>query len=419
MDKILERLGTYRALNAATVQFNSVVFRVVVGFLAGIPAHIVATIPAIEFVINFLLEIPTGRLADRFGRIPLAIIGHIAVILGLSCGYVALNIHSVNPELAYTLFILHGVFIGFNKPLTSGSVEAFYQDALHRCEDRNEDLLYKSMTISKKYGKYLTTVAIVLSFASIFVMKESIGAHHAFVIGIILWALTLLKLYQDYSHLGDVTNEPTKINSILKMIVTSRRSWISIFYSTSAFTLIGLVMGYFIVAIGREETGHLRWTLIIAFMLSSQGLGWIVKSHILPNLINKISEKNYLSIFYLSLSLLGILLYYFFRNLNPFLLIVFISILGITFMTAVSAISSVAHNIIMSEVKKDDFAFAISVQSMPGYLVISLMSYIFSIYFDGTPSTEGIVLTMSVLSGGFFLGHIFIYREKIATEALI
>ena len=73
MTSILRRMGLYRALNASAVQFNSIVFRVVVGFLAGVPGEIVALIPAIEFFLNFLLEIPSGYLADRYGRIPFAI----------------------------------------------------------------------------------------------------------------------------------------------------------------------------------------------------------------------------------------------------------------------------------------------------------------------------------------------------------
>ena len=90
MGDVLKSLGIYKAVNASAVQFNSIVFRVVVGFLAGVPAEIIALIPAIEFILNFLLEVPAGYLADKYGRVPFAIIGHITVILGLTCGYVAL-----------------------------------------------------------------------------------------------------------------------------------------------------------------------------------------------------------------------------------------------------------------------------------------------------------------------------------------
>ena len=165
MDSILKSLGIYRALHASAVQFNSIVFRVVVGFLAGVPVEIVALIPAIEFTLNFLLEVPAGYLADKYGRIPFAIIGHVTVILGLSCGYIAL-LGLTNPDATHALFVFHGIFIGFTRPLTSGSVEAFYQDALERIPQENgsKNVIDKSFTLSKKYGKHLTTIAVVMAF---------------------------------------------------------------------------------------------------------------------------------------------------------------------------------------------------------------------------------------------------------------
>lgn len=420
MDSILKSLGIYKALHASAVQFNSIVFRVVVGFLADVPVEIIALIPAIEFTLNFLLEVPAGYLADKYGRIPFAIIGHVTVILGLSCGYIAL-LELTNPDVTHALFVFHGVLIGFTRPLTSGSVEAFYQDALERIPQENgsKNVIDKSFTLSKKYGKHLTTIAVVMAFLAIYLFHETVGAHHAFVLGIGLWILTLIKLICDYKNFGDVQDQQSDTVSIFDAFRASHRALISVFYSLSSFMLMGIVMGYFIVALGRDivdQNSFAYWSMIVSFMIASQGLGWIAKSYILPYLIQSFNEKKYLSIFYFVLFALGFVLQTAFDSLNTGLSIFLIFVFGMVFFTALSAIQSVSQNMLLSEVERKDYAMALSIQNMPGLLFIGLYSFCLVIYKNGCPEVGEIFVSVSAISLVFLLLHLITYKEAVNSE---
>lgn len=418
MIPLLKRLGVYRALNASAVQFNSIVFRVVVGFLAGIPGQIVALVPAIEFTLNFLLDVPAGYLADKYGRIPFAIAGHVSVILGLVCAYLGL-LGIANPEVSYFLFVLQGVFVGLMRPLNSGSVEAFYQDALIRqSRDAASDaLVARSFTVSKAYGKHLTTIAVVAAFGSIYVFHSTMGAHHAFIPGIILWAVTLWKLIDDYRTLGDVKQTPSPVTRIIKTLVGKRRAFNSVLYSLSGFMLLGIVMGYFIVAVGREMSGSsqfLKWVTIVAFMLGSQGFGWIAKSYVLPPLINRMSERHYLTFFYLVLAIASSTLSYSFWLMPHWATIAVVFFYGAIFFMAYSAIQSVSQNMVMDEVEKKDYAMMLSVQNAPGLLFIGLYSLYLTLLRNGCPSVTEILISVAAISVFSLFCHLWLHQTSSA-----
>jgi len=422
MITILRRLGVYRALNASAVQFNSIIFRVVVGFLAGIPGEIIALIPTIEFLINFFLEIPTGYLADKYGRIPFAIAGHLTVILGLFCGYIGL-LEPFGPQAAYIFFVFHGIFIGFTRPLTSGSVEAFYHDALKRTSSdaASEAIVSKSLTLSKAYGKHLTTIAVTAAFVSLFIFHHTIGAHHAFILGIGLWAAALWKLIDDYKALGDVRRTPNNLMPILKILLRKKRALNSVVYTLSGFMLLGIVMGYFIVSLGREipaETSHFKWLTIFAFMMGSQGLGWVTKSYILPLLINKISEKKYLTFFYSALLTSSLALLYSFSLMPEWAVILLVFFYGLIFFTAFSAIQSVAQNMVLGQVGNNDFALVLSVQNMPGLLFVGLYSLYLTIFRNGCPSINEILISVASICFVFLFYHLCMHADYVKHPAI-
>ena len=270
----IKKMGIYRALNSSAIQFNSAVFRCVVGVLANVPPSTVAIITTIEFCLNFILEIPTGRIADRYGRVPCAIIGHIAVILGLSCGYTALILGGRGsiPEL---LFILHGVLIGITTPLVSGSLGAFYQDAVTREEELglHEDAQY-SFTLSGAFGKYFTTIAIIVAFIFVYILHQFEMSHHAFIPGIILWGGALYRLALDYRGLGDRYSLPSSMSHIVKLF-KNRRVLTAMLHHASAYLFVAIIAGYLIISIGREFEGRISefqsWLLMFLFFFFFPG----------------------------------------------------------------------------------------------------------------------------------------------------
>ncbi len=401
---ILIRLGVFRALYASAVQFNSVLFRVIVGVLAlsfGVPADTVALVTVIEFSLNGLLEVPCGYFADRVGRIPSIILSLLLIMLGLSCVYTALLL---SDGMARVLFIIHGVLIGIAKPLSSGSIEAFYQDALKgRCQnDDHEKIAATSLTTSQNYGKYFTTIAVVAAFALAWVFGKFQWLPHTFLIGILLYAACIVTLWRDFLQLGDGERalHVSPFKDIFKATFLAPRAKLATIYNLSFWMMTVIMAGYLPLSLGREQSGaapYLQWAFMAAFMLGYSAFGWVVKGHLLPFLIERVSPKQYLLIFYgltlvMSLGFLGI-----YPGASIPIQIVYTFLFGTFFHTATSAVQNVSMNQLMGEIKKQDYATALSFQNIPGFLWVGCYSVYISVSRNGAPSVQEAFISVALL----------------------
>ena len=155
-------------------------------------------------------------------------------------------------DISALLFVLHGIFIGFTKPLVSGSVDAFYQDAVKREEARGEHQDgYHSFTLSSNFGKYFTTIGIVVAFSLIYVLQQLNMAHHTFLFGIVLWGGALMRLVIDYRVLGDQYSEPSSLSDLFS-IFNKRKAIVATFHNLSILAVAVVISFYFIMSIGRE-----------------------------------------------------------------------------------------------------------------------------------------------------------------------
>ena len=413
MSAAIKRMGIYNALKISSIQFNSAVFRCVIGVLAGVPLTTVATITAIERILNFILEVPTGRFADKYGRIPCAIMGHIAVILGLSCGYIGLIVGG-NSDLAEFLFICHGIFIGITSPLISGSVEAFYQDAIQREQDSGlHNDAHRSFTLSKAVGKYFTTIAIIVAFTMLYILNHFEMSHHAFLLGILLWGITLGRLVLDYKNLGDQYSIPSSMLDLVSQF-KNKRVIAAIFYNISIHLISAIIGGYFLISIGRElgeELGETQsWILMFLFFLSSQGLGAIIRGYTLPVLIKKVSLKNYITLAYFCLATLSVICLAFFKGLGFITMCIMAMIYGIFFFVAASAIRATSNNMLLKEVPQRDYAMVMSVYNMPGFLCTSGYSFYLIQFDQGAPSLNESFISVAVLTGVYLIFHIIFFK---------
>ncbi|MCY4644274.1 MAG: MFS transporter [Bacteriovoracales bacterium] len=414
----IKRLGIYGALHTSSIQFNSAIFRCVVGILANVPPTTVAIITGIEFLLNCILEVPTGRLADRYGRIPCAILGHISVILGLSCGYTALLLGGQG-QAAEWLFIAHGFFIGFTRPLISGSVNAFYRDAIEREEKRGEHRdSGHSMTLSKTFGKYFSTISILAAFGLLYLLNGKGMTHHAFLPGIILWAVTLCWLAVDYRRFGDRRFSPSPLFNIAKMFKNGK-VLAATFYTISIFAFAVIVGGYLLISIGRELGLGLdnlederTWILMFLFALSSQGIGSAVAGHILPKLVKKVSTKNYISLFYIVLIVSNIV---FLRDLKEMGFLVFAALIvlyGIFYVLATHAIMAKSRDMLLNEFPPQDHAMALSLVNMPGVLVFAGYSLYLTRWGGGAPSLREAFLSVGSIAAICLLVHLALRRNE-------
>ncbi|MDB5036773.1 MAG: hypothetical protein JWQ35_301 [Bacteriovoracaceae bacterium] len=419
--EIIVRLGVFRALYASAVFFNSVLFRLIVGVLAissGVPVDTVALVTLIEFSLNGILEVPFGILADRMGRVPSIALCLGTIMTGLTCVYIALLIHN---DFSRVLFIIHGILIGLAKPFSSGSIEAFYQDALHRaCQTEEEKkLLLTSLTTSQNHGKYYTTIAVLCAFVLAAIFNQMHLLPHTFLFGIILYAGCFVTLLRDYRQIGDIekTLHPSSPFAIIKALVTDRSARISSIYNLSYWMISVVIAGYLIISLGREYEGDnfLRWAFMVSFMLGS-AFGGAVKGHILPLLVHKLSRGKYLLTFYVLTLLSSLAFLPLYQHSNAVIQIIYIFVYGALLNTATSAIQNISMNDLMSLVKKQDYATALSFQNIPGYLWVGAYSTYLTLFRGGTPSVREAFVTVIVFSIIFSLTVIFVERDSFRSE---
>ena len=413
MSAAIKQMGLYGALSISAIQFNSVVFRCVVGVLANVPPATVALVTAIEFSLNFILEIPTGRLADKYGRIPCALVGLLTVILGLACGYTGLLLGGKGtlPEL---LYICHGIFIGFTAPLVSGSVDAFYQDAIKREEEQglHQDSRH-SFTLSKSVGKYFSSLSIVAAFITIYVLHQFNMAHHSFLIGIGLWGVVWYRLIIDYRSLGDHYSRPSSLSHI-RNLFKNKRIIAATFYNTSTFISFAIIAGFFVIGIGREFENIIgereKWFLMFIFFLSSQGIGSVFRGYLMPKLVKKTSTKSYISLCFALLLISNMAGLFIFKGLGFIGMCIFAALYGIIFFAFSTSIRLKSMNMLLEEFSQKDYAMAISVYNMPGMFLTGAYNFYIAQSSLGIPSIAESFITMVVISGLYLFFHTLLFK---------
>ena len=165
LTETLRSFGIYRVFFSSVIQYNSICFRVIGGLMYPNLLKSVAFVTALEFFLNSLLEVPFGKLSDKYGRARLAVLGVFLVSLGSLSLYFAFLNHE-NTELAYYFLTANALLIGIGKPFYSGSVESFYQSVLdcHKKTAEDEKLISNSLSASSHYGRFVPIIFVLLAF---------------------------------------------------------------------------------------------------------------------------------------------------------------------------------------------------------------------------------------------------------------
>ncbi|MCI5072834.1 MFS transporter [bacterium] len=402
VELIIKHLGIYRAFHASAVQFNSVIFRLIVGVLAlisGISPTAVAIVTFIEFSLNGLLEVPLGYLADTLGRVPSIILGLMMYMSGLSCVYVALILN--NQWSAY-LFVAHGILIGLGKPFKSGSVEAFYQNALdlHCKNDSEKKLLLTSLTDSQRYGKFYVLISVTVAFFLSWIFNLLNALPHVFIVGISLYAVCIRILWKDYLIFGDI--EKRKNNSsfkkVFKTILQNRKIKLSILYNFY-FWMIGVVIaGYLLVSLGREHEGSEQWIFMLSFMYGWSAIGPIVRGYLLPHLIKRMSTKAYLITFCANIVVFSSIFLLLYQKVHFTFQALYLLFYGVIFHVSFSAFQNLSMNHLMEQIKKENYATALSIQNIPGFLGVGLYSLYLILFRSGAPTVHEAFISVLIFS---------------------
>ena len=405
---VVRSFGIYRSVFGAAVVFNSIAFRLILGVTSNVSMSAVALVTAIEFSLNAIFEIPGGRIADRYGRIFVSLIGLLLIGGGLVAAFFAVLMAEHSTTLSQLLLVLDGLCLGFGKPLLSGSIEAFYQ---HQLADRSrhlgnesKDVVAKSFTMSTVYGKYLTTISICTSFAVIGGLYYTIGSEYALLVGSTLFIYLVWRVHADAERFGAKTFHPSEAVSpfrhCLKPFLRSGKARFGILLMSLFYVMNAAVSGYFVVSLGRVLKSDNNLLLIGTglFMLGHTGIGWILKASLLPRLLEVLTERRFLFVTFFFYLILSVGFYYLVPILSDVELIAASFLFGAVSHLAATAVQNIAANTILSQFEDRDFATALSISNMPGCLWIGIFSAYVGRYLSGTPSIPVIAMIVAASS---------------------
>lgn len=402
---IEQRMGWYRALFAATIQFNSLVFRVVVGVVGGVFPEAIAVAMILEFWLTAIFEVPGGYLADRFGRMPVASVGFCLVSAAIVCNFFAVFFAGTGTSVFFICF--SAVLLGFGSPLISGSVIGFYQEALansyetHAKKGSSPEIiklrLQKSMNLTQKSGKHAPLLGVGLALVLLFFLNRYQLTHICFLIGASMHLYLTSFILRDYQRLKikDKNKKYLGIKHTILNTFKSSRSRGGIFHMAIFFVGVSSVAGYLAVSLGREYYDTNKWVIIGTFMLSYGSIGWYLRGLVLPYLVEKLSKTMFLITAYTMILISGLVLLAIPTSL--IFLCAAVAVSSSLYALGSGAIINYSKNEIIADLHHSEYATALSIGSIPGYLVIVGISSVVA-YCGGNFPVSMIALTV-VASG--------------------
>lgn len=315
----------------------------------------VAIIFAVESLCIVLFEIPTGAIADLFGRKKSIILAHIFVLAAL----VFLSIGG-----SMTIFVLYAILNAFARSLTSGTYSAFVYDTL---KDENKETHFK-----KVFGTLLAFWPLGASVGSI------IGGHLAktsLSLPVLATFIPITIAFFLTFFLKEPNYEKEEHKNVAKHMLNASKLVIG-----NTQLLILLLASFVMMALG--ETVHLLSPIFFKFKeipivlfgyISALTFGFSSLGHYLSH---DISEKfgNKLTLIWISiLSPLFILI----ATLSTgYILIAFFTISSIFF----GIKNPIMNHLINKEVDSRKRATVLSVYNFTGHLGLAIATPIFGYY---------------------------------------
>lgn len=246
--------------NFSTILYFLTVYLEFVGFsMVAISSMMIA-----YQVSKFILEVPTGYIADRFGRKTSGLVGVVGML-----GYYAALLFARSPLLLIGTFALKG----FAVACVSGSIEAIYidsvsQDQLVRLNVVERFVFYASYAISACVGGFISSVGAYLIGLS------------ADIIAMVLTLVVVVCIPE--MRRGDTAATPKRgISSKMIGAAIARNGILrSVFIMdcSQAFAFVALEDFFSLLLAGRGMNAVASGVIIAVQLLASASMGLIVAS---------------------------------------------------------------------------------------------------------------------------------------------
>ncbi len=393
----VRRLGLFNAFYESAVTFNSIGFRVVVGVMGLIPAEAVAIVTTLEFILNGLLEVPMGYVGDRFGRVGSTIVGIFLIMLALACIYAALL--TDNPQVKVLLIYLDGVLLGFAKPLISGSMHAYYEDAIRHYAGSDPTLneqIVNSFTKSSQFGRFVPLIATVAAVLALYSLASWWSVEHIFIIGIGIYVYVAYRVLVDARFFGYRQEVPQKgaMRTLLPIFLHSRAARFAVFLRVAFYMLGVVIAGYMIVSLLRlvNQSSPYFWPMLISFAIA-YALAPVLRGYLLTPLHRRLGQQRYVrSLLWVqalaAFSMVGVV-----ATQSLLALTIAVFFYTLCFFVTYGALGLISIDILNPVVDSTYRATALSVLNIPAFIGVGLYSSYLVQWRGGAPEVAEMYAT--------------------------
>lgn len=181
----------------------------------------VAVIQSCMFITSILFEVPTGILADNFGK-------KYSLILGLF--FNVLGFITISLGHSFLTFLLGGILVGVSRSFSSGAEEAYINEVFSEDDEKKYKKNYSSMAITDEIAIFFGSI-----MASLVAVKFSLQSIYWFASISILLSLIYLLVFLPKDTIGKgelgvfIKNDPRKIREE----ISKYKNFLLIFISLS------------------------------------------------------------------------------------------------------------------------------------------------------------------------------------------
>jgi len=189
----LKAIGLAQSFESALRFSVAVIFRLLLGYTAGLPPTAISLNSAVALGLGVVLEIPGGLIADVFGAFKACIAGYLLQAAAALSLFAAIAAYPENPDLMWSLVVLEGVLDAMGNALLSGSREVAYRTGVSHASAglppaEKARLETHFLALSEQYGRILLIVIPSLSLLSMYFLVDRGGLNQ----GLDRWLLPVL-----------------------------------------------------------------------------------------------------------------------------------------------------------------------------------------------------------------------------------
>lgn len=302
LKKIID-VGVVNSIESGTLCSVSIVYRLLLGYLCGLPAIAISVNAAISYISTIIFELPGGIFSDYIGNQKTVFYGYKLQIIASVMLFTSIILFKNDLPIFWVFIVLEGIFDAMGSAMISGAKESLQDRILSNLDPSLEK---QKFLLMERYGRFNL---ILLPTLSMFFIWISNSFFHMPELVILLmgtfWYLILVKTqvnvkkYLSHEYIADNSERSNKSSfpqfciSFFQYIKNSPKSLLANILSLSTYQfMFGFIHGYIVVSILRDNIFPNMNIFIVIFIANiSFILGRISRSFILPKIAESYSSE--------------------------------------------------------------------------------------------------------------------------------